>query len=286
MFLAIFHFDELLLTCWSAINHLDCMSKSTFPSKFFFSWFFICPHFFLICLFLSWSLFFFSFFLILFSFSLSLWFLFIPDHLPLLIIFQLFFVCARHLLFIFFLILNISHLLQSRSIFHETKSFSCFFLFSKEKGRRCQFDPYLYSHYLDWHCFHSDIWYFDNFKLIICWHCNHSLILQVDYFSVPGKVIIVLLFNHNHCHISLEALYCCCNHLQPGLRLLTFSCNFLKYASGIVVQGPFVSIYQVHFSQRFYWPSLVWAATSPKKGSFSDRTSGMTIPDGWLTRTF
>ena len=133
--------------------------------------------------------------------------------------------------------------------------------------------------------FHSDIWYFDNFKLIICLHCNHSLILQIDYFSVPGKVIIVLLFNHNHCHISLEALYCCCNHLQPGLRLLTFSCNFLKYASGIVVQGPFVSIYQVHFSQRFYWPSLVWAATSPKKGSFSDRTCGMTIPDGWLTRT-
>ena len=59
MFLAIFHFDELLLTCWSAINHLDCMSKSTFPSRFyFFSWFFICPHFFLICIFLSWSLFF------------------------------------------------------------------------------------------------------------------------------------------------------------------------------------------------------------------------------------
>ena len=201
------------------------------------------------------------------------------DHLPAV------FVCARLLLFIFFLILNISHLLQSRSIFHETKSFSCFFLFSKEKGRRCQFDPYLYSHYLDCRFFHSDIWYFDNFKLIICLHCNHSLILQIDYFSVPGKVIIVLLFNHNHCHISLEALYCCCNHLQPGLRLLTFSCNFLKYASGIVVQGPFVSIYQVHFSQRFYWPSLVWAATSPKKGSFSDRTCGMTIPDGWLTRT-
>ena len=133
--------------------------------------------------------------------------------------------------------------------------------------------------------FHSDIWYFDNFKLIICLHCNHSLILQIDYFSVPGKVIIVLLFNHNHRHISLEALYCCCNHLQPGLRLLTFSCNFLKYASGIVVQGPFVSIYQVHFSQRFYWPSLVWAAASPKKGSFSDRTSGMTILDGWLTIT-
>ena len=36
MFLAIFHFDELLLTCWSAINHLDCMSKSTFPSRFYF----------------------------------------------------------------------------------------------------------------------------------------------------------------------------------------------------------------------------------------------------------
>ena len=69
MFLAIFHSDELLLTCWSAINHLDCMSKSTFPSKFyFFSWFFICPHFFLICIFLSWSLFFFFFFLILFLF--------------------------------------------------------------------------------------------------------------------------------------------------------------------------------------------------------------------------
>ena len=36
MFLAIFHFDELLLTCWTAINHLDCMSKSTFPSRFYF----------------------------------------------------------------------------------------------------------------------------------------------------------------------------------------------------------------------------------------------------------
>ena len=116
--------------------------------------------------------------------SLSLWFLFIPDHLPLLIIFQLFFVCARHLLFIFFLILNISHLLQSRSIFHETKSFSCFFLFSKEKGRRCQFDPYLYSHYLDWRCFHSDIWYFDNFKLIICLHCNHSLMLHCNNYRL------------------------------------------------------------------------------------------------------
>ena len=197
------------------------------------------------------------------------------DHLPTV------FVCARLLLFIFFMILNISHLLQSRSIFHETKSISRFFLFSKEKRRSCQFDPYLYSHYLDCRFFHSDIWYFDNFKLIICLHCNHSLILQIDYFSVPGKVIIVLLFNHNHRLISFETLHCCCNHHQPGLRLLTFSCNFLKYASGIVVQGPFVSIYQVHFSQRFYWPSLVWAATSPKKGSFSDRTSGMTIPDGW-----
>ena len=103
MFLAIFHFDELLLTCWSAINHLDCMSKSTFPSRFyFFSWFFICPHFFLICIFLSWSLFFFSFFLILLSFSLSLWFLFIPDHLPLLIIFQLIF-CLCSAPFIHFL---------------------------------------------------------------------------------------------------------------------------------------------------------------------------------------
>ena len=129
------------------------------------------------------------------------------DHLPTV------FVCARLLLFIFFMILNISHLLQSRSIFHETKSFSCFFLFSKEKGRRCQFDPYLYSHYLDCRFFHSDIWYFDNFKLIICLHCNHSLILQVDYFSVPGKVIIVLLFNHNHRLISFETLHCCCHHL-------------------------------------------------------------------------
>ena len=137
MFLAIFHFDELLLTCWSAMNHLDCMSKSTFPSRFyFFSWFFICPHFFLICIFLSWSLFFFSFFLILLSFSLSLWFLFIPDHLPLLIIFQLFFVCARHLLFIFFLILNISHLLQSRSIFHETKVFLLLLSLFKRKGEK------------------------------------------------------------------------------------------------------------------------------------------------------
>ena len=85
--------------------------------------------------------------------------------------------------------------------------------------------------------------------------------------------------------ISFETLHCCCHHHQPGLRILTFSCNFLKSASGIVVRCPFVSIYQVHFSQRFYWPSLVWAATSPKKGSFSDRTSGMTILDGWLNWT-
>merc|ERR1719400_2013926 len=134
------------------------MSKSTFPFRFYLFFLIFYLSSFLPDLHFSFLIFiFFSFFLILLSFSLSLWFLFIPDHLPLLIIFQLFFVCARHLLFIFFLILNISHLLQSRSIFHETKSFSCFFLFSKEKGRRCQFDPYLYSHYLDWRCFHSDI---------------------------------------------------------------------------------------------------------------------------------
>ena len=89
MFLAIFHFDELLLTCWSAMNHLDCMSKSTFPSRFyFFSWFFICPHFFLICIFLSWSLIFFlllsdpSFFLFVIMVSFYSWSSSSSDHLP------------------------------------------------------------------------------------------------------------------------------------------------------------------------------------------------------------
>ena len=161
------------------------MSKSTFPSRFYF--------FFLIFLFVLISSWFAFFFPDLYFFLLSFWsffFLFVimvsfyswssssSDHLPTV------FVCARLLLFIFFMILNISHLLQSRSIFHETKSFSCFFLFSKEKGRRCQFDPYLYSHYLDWRCFHSDIWYFDNFKLIICLHCNHSLMLHCNNYRL------------------------------------------------------------------------------------------------------
>ena len=79
----------------------------------------------------------------------------------------------------------------------------------------------------------------------------------------------------------------CCHHHQPGLRILTFSCNFLKSASGIDVRDQFVHPfpYQVHFSQRFYWPSLVWAATFLEKGNFSDRTSGMTILDGWLNWT-
>ena len=65
MFLAIFHFDELLLTCWSAINHLDCMSKSTFPSRFYF----FSPDF-LFVLISSWFAFFFP---DLYFFSPSFW---------------------------------------------------------------------------------------------------------------------------------------------------------------------------------------------------------------------
>ena len=82
-------------------------------------------------------------------------------------------------------------------------------------------------------------------------------------------------------------LYCflTINTVSFLLKLCIVVAITISRGSGIVVRVPFVSIYQVHFSQRFYWPSLVWAATSPKKGSFSDRTSGMTIPDGWLTRT-
>ena len=159
MFLAIFHFDELLLTCWSAINHLDCMSKSTFPSKFylfFFLIFYLSS--FLPDLHFSFLIFIFflllsdpSFFLFVIMVSFYSWSSSSSDHLPTV------FVCARLLLFIFFMILNISHLLQSRSIFHETKSISRFFLFSKEKRRSCQFDPYLYSHYLD--CRFFSLWY-------------------------------------------------------------------------------------------------------------------------------
>ena len=113
MFLAIFHFGELLLihipfgvtdvSCnilfwWIASNMLKCCRSSglhvyiSFLIFIFLLIFFICPHFGLICIFLSWSFYFFFFFFFSdpFSFSLSLWFLFIPDHLPLLIIFQLF----------------------------------------------------------------------------------------------------------------------------------------------------------------------------------------------------
>ena len=183
MFLAIFHFDELLLTCWSAINHLDCMSKSTFPSRFYFFFLIFYLSSFLPDLHFSFLIFIFFlllsdpfFFLFVIMVSFYSWSSSSSDHLP-----TVFCLC---LLFIFFLILNISHLLQSRSIFHETKSFSCFFLFSKEKGRRCQFDPYLYSHYLDCRFFHSDIWYFDNFKLIICLHCNHSLMLHCNNYRL------------------------------------------------------------------------------------------------------
>ena len=108
--------------------------------------------------------------------------------------------------------------------------------------------------------FHSDIWYFDNFKLIICLHCNHSLILQIDYFSVPGKVIIVLLFNHNHRLISFETLHCCCHHHQPGLRILTFSCNFLKSASGIDVRDQFVHPFPyIKSISRKGFIGLVWS---------------------------
>ena len=198
------------------------------------------------------------------------------DHLPTV------FVCARLLLFIFFMILNISHLLQSRSIFHETKSISRFFLFSKEKRRSCQFDPYLYSHYLDCRFFHSDIWYFDNFKLIICLHCNHSLILQIDYFSVPGKVIIVLLFNHNHRLISFETLHCCCHHHQPGLRILTFSCNFLKSASGIDVRDQFVHPFPyIKSISRKGFIGRVWSERLP----FLRKATFQTAQVAWLFST-
>ena len=88
MFLAIFHFDELLLTCWSAINHLDCMSKSTFPSKFYFFF----PDF-LFVLISSWFAFFFPdlyflllsdpfFFLFVIMVSFYSWSSSSSDHLP------------------------------------------------------------------------------------------------------------------------------------------------------------------------------------------------------------
>ena len=88
MFLAIFHFDELLLTCWSAINHLDCMSKSTFPSRFYFF-----PDF-LFVLISSWFAFFFPdlyfflllsdpfFFLFVIMVSFYSWSSSSSDHLP------------------------------------------------------------------------------------------------------------------------------------------------------------------------------------------------------------
>ena len=109
MFLAIFYFDELLLihipfgvtdvSCnilfwWIASNMLKCCRSSglhvyiSFLIFIFLLIFFICPHFGLICIFLSWSLFFFlllsdpSFFLFVIMVSFYSWSSSSSDHLP------------------------------------------------------------------------------------------------------------------------------------------------------------------------------------------------------------